>query len=78
MNALPFSDTKFFLSKLIDHGEKESKTYDLVLEKLQRAKDEWNKERMKSIDFTNKRLLERIEARWMRQCSSSIKYLQVE
>lgn len=80
MNALAFSDTKFFFSKLIDHGEKESKTHDLVLEKLQRAKDEWNKDRMKRHGFIN-RLRQRIKQEHtstilMKQYLSAIEYLQ--
>ena len=31
----------------MDHGEKERKRHDLALEKLQRARTEWNKDRMK-------------------------------
>ena len=37
MNALAFSGTDFFFSKLTDHGEKERKRHDLALEKLKRA-----------------------------------------
>ena len=37
MNALAFSGTSFLFSKLNDHGEKESKRHDLVLERLHRA-----------------------------------------
>ena len=47
MNALAFSDINFSLSKLMDHGEKERKRHDLALKKLQRARSEWNKDRMK-------------------------------
>ena len=35
----------------------------LPLEKLQRARDEWNRDRMKCLDFINKRLREKNEAR---------------
>ena len=59
MNALTFSGTSFFFSKLTDHGGKEQKRHDLVLEKLQRAKDKWDKDRMKGIDFINKKLREK-------------------
>ena len=44
MNALAFSDTSFVFSRLTDHGEKECKRHDLALEKLQRERDEWNKD----------------------------------
>ena len=63
MNALAFSGTNFVFSRLTDHGEEERKRHDLALEKLQRARDEWNKDRMKRLDFINKRLREKNEAR---------------
>ena len=40
MNALAFSGTNFVFSRFTDHVEEERKRHDLVLEKLQRAKDE--------------------------------------
>ena len=58
-----FSSTNFVFSNFTDHGEEESKRHDLALEKLQRARDEWNKDRMKRLDFINKRLREKNEAR---------------
>ena len=63
VNALAFSGTNFLFSGFMDHGEKERKRHDLALEKLQRARDEWNEDRMKPLDFINKRLRERNEAR---------------
>ena len=63
VNALAFSGTNFVFSRLTDHGEEERKRHDLALEKLQRARDEWNKDRMKRLDFINKRLREKNEAR---------------
>ena len=62
-NATAFSGTYFFFSKLTDHGEKERKRSDLTLEKLQSARDKWNKDRMKRLDFINKTLREKNEAR---------------
>ena len=59
VNALAFSGTNFVFSKLTDHGAKECKRHDLALEKLQKARDEWSKDRMKR----NKRLREKNEAR---------------
>ena len=61
--ALFFSGTNFVFSRLTYHGEEESKRIDLALEKFQRARDEWNKDQMKRLDFINKRLLEKNEAR---------------
>ena len=55
-NALAFSSTNFVFSQLTDHGEEERKRHDLVLEKLQRARDKWNEDQMKRLDFIKKRL----------------------
>ena len=62
VNALAFSGTSFVFSRLTDHGAEERKRYDLAFEKLQRARDEWNKARMKRLDFISKRLREKNEA----------------
>ena len=56
MNTLAFSGTNFLFSNLMDHGEIERKRHDLAVEKLQRARNEWNEKRMKRLDFINKRL----------------------
>ena len=63
VNALAFSGTNFVFSRLKDHGKKERERHDLAVAKLQKAKDEWNKDQMKRLDFINKRLSERNEAR---------------
>ena len=63
VNALAFSSTNFVFSRLTDHGAEERKRHDLALEKLQRARDEWNRDRMKRLDFMNKRLREKNEMR---------------
>ena len=63
VNALAFSGTNFVFSSLRNHGEEEQKSHDLALKKLQRARDEGNRNRMKGLDFINKRLLEKNEAR---------------
>ena len=62
VNALAFSSTNFVFSRLTDHGAEEQR-HDLALKKLQRARDEWNRDRMKRLDFMNKRLREKNEAR---------------
>ena len=83
VNALAFRGTNFVFSRLTDHGAEERKSHDLALEKLQRARDEWNKDRMKRLDFINKRLCEKNEARayinntstmLMKQCLNTIEY----
>ena len=63
VNALAFSGTNFAFSRLTDHGEEEHKRHDLALERLQKARDEWNEDRMKRLEFINKRLLEKNETR---------------
>ena len=63
VNALAFSGTNFVFIRLTDHGEEECKRHDLALEKFQRARDEWIRDRMKRLDFMNKRLREKNEAR---------------
>ena len=63
MNGLAFSSTNFVFSRLTGHGEGERKRHDLALTRLQRARDEWNKDRKKWLDFIGKRLCEKNEAR---------------
>ena len=63
MNTLVFSGTIFLFGRLTIHGEKGQKRLNLALERLERVRDEWNEDRMKRIDFTNKRLREKNEAR---------------
>ena len=63
VNALVFSGTNYIFSRLTDHGVEERKRHDLALEKLQRTRDEWDRYRMKQLDFINKRLREINEAR---------------
>ena len=63
VNALAFSGTNFIFSQLTDHGEEERKRHDLALEKLQSSRDKWNEDRMKQLDFINKRLREANKAK---------------
>ena len=81
VNELAFSGTNFVFSRLTDHDEEERKRHDLALERLQRARDEWNKDRMKRLDFINKRLREKMRqghtsTMLMKQCLNAINYLQ--
>ena len=63
VNASDFSGTNFlFSSRLTNHGAEARKRHDLALEKLQRARDEWNRDRIKCFDLMNKRLREKNEA----------------
>ena len=59
VNALAFSGTNFVFSRLTDHGAKERKRHDVALKNLQRVRDKWNEDRMKRLDFMNKRLGEK-------------------
>ena len=63
INALAFSGSNYLFSKLSDHGEAERKRHDLAMEEFQKARDKWNKERVKRLDFINKRLREQQDAR---------------
>ena len=63
VNALALSGTNFVFNRLTDQGEEERKRHDLALERLQRAMYECNKDRMKRLDFINKSLSEKNEAR---------------
>ena len=47
----------------MDHGEKERKRHDLVVEKLQGARVKWNEDRRKRLNFINKRLHEKNEVK---------------
>ena len=49
-NALAFSSINFVFSRFRDHGVEECKGYGLELKKLQRTKDEWNRDRMKCFE----------------------------
>ena len=60
VNALAFTRTNFIFSRITGHGAKECKRYDLEQEQL---KNKWNEDRMKRLDFINKRLCEKNEAR---------------
>ena len=63
MNALAFTGTDFIFNRITDHGVKERKRHDLAEEKLQRRRNNGNEERMKRIDFINKRLREKNETK---------------
>ena len=64
MNAVAFGGGNLAFSMLRDHdAEEERKRLDLKGEELQRARDKWNEDPMKRLDFINKRLREKNEAR---------------
>ena len=84
MNALALSGTNFVFSRLMDYGEEERKRHDLALKKLQKARDKWNKDQMKWLDFIEKRPGEKkkkmkqghISTTLKKQCLSTIESLQ--
>ena len=63
VNVLAFSGTNYIFSKFSDHGEAERKRHDIALDDLQRDRDKWNQDRMEKLDFINKRLRDKKEAR---------------
>ena len=63
VNALAFSGRNYLFSKFSHHGEAERKRHDIALEDLQRDRDKWNQEHMERLDFINKRLRDKKEAR---------------
>ena len=62
VSATGFGGANVF-SMVTDHSAKECKRHDLALKKLQRERDKWNEDRMKRLDFINRRLREKNEAR---------------
>ena len=63
VNALAFRGTNYAFSQLTDDGEEERKRHDLALERLQRVRIQLNEDRMKRLDFINKRLREANKAK---------------
>ena len=81
VNALAFSGTNFVFSTLTNHGEEERKRRELALKRLQSARDEWNKDRIKRLDFINKRLRKKMKQGHtstilMRKCLNIVENLQ--
>ena len=82
VDALAFHGVGLRFRMLRDDGGKERKRHDLAEEKLQRARDKWNEDRMKRLGFINKRLRQKkmrqghASTMLMRQCLNTIEYLQ--
>ena len=79
VNAFAFSGTNFVFSRLTDHGEEKRKRHDLALEQLQRARDKWNKHRMKRLDIIKKDYVKKMRqghtpTMLMKQCLNTITY----
>ena len=63
INVTAFAGASLRFSMLRSDGGKEPKRHDLALENLQRARDQWNEDRTKRLDFINKRLRQQNKAR---------------
>ena len=63
INAAAFGGAGLGFSMLKDDSEKKRKRHDLAEEQLQKARGELNEDRMKRLDFINKRVREENEAR---------------
>ena len=61
-SATTFGGASLAFSMLTNHGAKKHKRYNLALEKLQRVREKWDEDRMKRLDFINKRLREKANA----------------
>ena len=81
VNALAFSGTNFLFNRLTDHGAEERKRHDLAEEKLQRARDKRNEDRMDDLisltkDYVNKIRQGHILMIPMKQYLNIIEYFQ--
>ena len=63
VNAPASSCTNIAFNMFTDHDAEEQKRHDLPEEELQRAGDKWNEDRMKRLDFINKRQCEQNKAK---------------
>ena len=63
INATAFSSVSLGFSILRNDGGKERKRHDLAQEKLQKARDKWNEDRMERLNFINKILRGKNETR---------------
>ena len=63
INAVVFAGASAGFSMPRNDGEKEHERHDLAEEQEQKARDQWNENRMKQLDFINKRLREQNKAR---------------
>ena len=59
-NALAFTGSSFLFSKL--SGDAERKRHDFTIEKLQHDRDGWYQQRLKYLDYANKKLKEEAQS----------------
>ena len=63
INALAFSGTNAAFSLLGDHGGTERKRHDLAMERLNKAREDWNRDRQERLDLINKTLSDQRHAK---------------
>ena len=56
VNSLAFSGSNYMFSKLSNHGVDERKRHNEAIEKLQKDRNSWVKERQQRLDFINQQL----------------------
>ena len=56
VNSLAFSGSNYMFSKLSNHGAGERKRHNQAIEKLQKDRNSWVKERQQRLDFVNQQL----------------------
>ena len=56
VNSLAFSGSNYMFSKLSNHGADERKRHNEAIEKLQKDRNSWVKERQQRLDFINQQL----------------------
>ena len=63
INALAFSGTNAAFSLLGDHGGTERKRHDIAMERLSKARENWNRDRQERLDLINKTLSDQRHAK---------------
>ena len=63
VNALAFSGTNAAFSLLGDHGGTEMKRHNLAVERLSKAREDWNRDRQERLDLINKTLSDQRHAK---------------
>ena len=63
INALAFSGTNAAFSMLSDHGSTERKRHDIAMEQLNKAREDWSRDRQERLDLVNKTLSDQRHAK---------------
>ena len=63
INALAFSGTNAAFSLLGDHGGTERKRHDIAIERLNKAREDWSRDRQERLDLINKTLSDQRHAK---------------